>query len=155
MSLITVFSLHLVPGNDVVVVSSDLANIGLTICYDLRFPELFIKLCKGCENDLGAEIVLIPSAFTMVTGKAHWEVLLRARAIENQVYIVAAAQSGKHNENRESWGHTMIIDPWGSIVGECKNVGSGICYGDFDRRQLREVREKIPVWSHRRPDCYA
>lgn len=96
-------------------------RVGLSICYDLRFPSLYQALCgpsSSAAGGGGAEVVLVPSAFTPLTGKAHWETLLRARAIENQCYVIAAAQSGPHNEKRTSWGHSMIVDPWGE-VGEC------------------------------------
>ncbi|GFH05871.1 CN hydrolase domain-containing protein, partial [Haematococcus lacustris] len=88
-------------------------QLGLTTCYDLRFPELYQRLTW----ELGAQLIAVPSAFTKITGAAHWEVLLRARAIECQAYVVAAAQAGRHNEKRESWGHAMIVDPWGEVIG--------------------------------------
>lgn len=91
-------------------------RVGLGICYDLRFPAFFESLCRPRGEGLaGAEVVLVPAAFTQPTGQAHWEVLLRARAIENQCYIVAAAQAGQHNERRASYGHSMIVDPWGTV----------------------------------------
>lgn len=94
----------------------DMCRLGLTICYDIRFPELYSPLCAPSELEgLAAEVVLVPAAFTVPTGQAHWELLLRARAVENQVYVVAAAQSGKHNDKRTSYGHTMIVDPWGNV----------------------------------------
>src|SRR4029079_333273 len=98
------------PGEQIVAVATPLATLGLSICYDLRFGELYRRLAEG-----GAEVLLIPSAFTQATGKDHWEPLLRARAIENQCYVIAPAQSGKHDDGglRESWGHAMIVDPWG------------------------------------------
>jgi deaminated glutathione amidase len=104
-------------GDKKVVIDTGFVKLGLTVCYDLRFSALYTSLCdpKGGSSSGGAEIVLIPSAFTVPTGRAHWEVLLRARAIENQVYVVAAAQCGKHSDKRESYGHTMIVDPWGKI----------------------------------------
>jgi predicted amidohydrolase len=114
---------------------------------------------------MGAEIIIVPSAFTYKTGQAHWEVLLRARAIENQCYIVAAAQAGKHNEKRESFGQSMIVDPWGKIVAQCdphrpdidleEGEGSeGICYAIFDRAVLENIRESMPVNEHKRRDVY-
>lgn len=99
----------------------DQFRVGLSICYDLRFPALYEALCcppsgaAGGGIGGGAEVVLVPSAFTQLTGKAHWEILLRARAIENQCYVIAAAQAGQHNEKRASYGHSMIIDPWGEV----------------------------------------
>jgi len=147
------------------------ATIGLSVCYDLRFPELYSKLCRPPNlnpqeegavaaggGGLGASIVLVPSAFTMKTGEAHWEVLLRARAIENQVYVVAAAQGGQHNEKRSSYGHTMIIDPWGNKLAEIKGDTStegALCFAPFDKELLLKTKSDMPVTSHRRPDIYS
>ncbi|MCI13744.1 nitrilase-like protein, partial [Trifolium medium] len=100
-------------GKDVVAVDSPIGRLGLSVCYDLRFPEIYQLL----RFQHGAQILLVPAAFTKVTGEAHWEILLRARAIENQCYVIAAAQAGTHNDKRESYGDTLIIDPWGTIVG--------------------------------------
>eukprot|EP01035_Chromulina_nebulosa_P018322 gene18322-24011_t len=146
------------PGNELVCINTSFGRLGLSICYDLRFPDLYKKLCAPVtsNNDKigGAEIVLVPSAFTVPTGSAHWELLLRTRAVENQVYIVAAAQSGVHNDKRISYGHTMIIDPWGNILDEIKHEGEGICYGSFHREYFNKIRDNMPVWSHRRNDLY-
>jgi predicted amidohydrolase len=112
----------------------------------LRFPEVYQRL----TYDLDAEILLVPSAFTVPTGRAHWEVLLRARAIETQCYVVAAAQTGKHNEKRESYGHSMIIDPWGQIVAQLSDPGAtGIATADIDLEAMREIRRRMPVAAHR------
>ncbi|MDD9889757.1 MAG: carbon-nitrogen hydrolase family protein [Gammaproteobacteria bacterium] len=127
------------PGDEIVSLPTETGHLGLTVCYDLRFPELYRELFKR-----GAEIVTVPSAFTVVTGKAHWETLIRARAIENQCYIVAAAQGGKHNEKRETWGHTMIVDPWGTVLDSIES-GAGVAVATIDLEKLREIREKMPI----------
>lgn len=132
------------PGSRVVCVDTPMGRVGLSICYDLRFPELYRKLLEQ-----GAEIFTVPSAFTRVTGEAHWEVLLRARAIENQCYVLAANQGGVHNPNRETWGHSMIIDPWGRVLGRVEK-GEGVVVADLDLNALHALRGKMPVQSHRR-----
>jgi predicted amidohydrolase len=135
-------------GSDLVIDDSAVGRLGLTVCYDLRFPELYRALAAR-----GAEVLLVPAAFTLTTGKEHWEVLLRARAIENQCYVAAAAQTGRHNEKRESYGHAMIVDPWGTVVAQCRD-GEGIAVTDIDRSFLEAIRARVPVWQHRRPDVY-
>ncbi|XP_071960916.1 deaminated glutathione amidase-like isoform X2 [Antedon mediterranea] len=117
-------------------------------CYDMRFPELSIALTKR-----GADILTFPSAFTQTTGMAHWEVLLRSRAIENQCYVAAAAQTGKHNEKRTSYGHAMIVDPWGTILACCRE-GADVCVANVDHDYIQQVRKRMPVWEHRRHDIY-
>jgi predicted amidohydrolase len=117
-------------------------KLGLTICYDLRFPELYRKLAQK-----GAEIIFVPSAFTMQTGKDHWEVLLRARAIENQVYIIAPGQYGFHSERRESYGNSMIIDPWGKVISRASDREE-IIYADIDLEYLKKIRQKLPCLNH-------
>ncbi|XP_060067830.1 deaminated glutathione amidase-like [Ylistrum balloti] len=140
---------YTIPGDRITCpVSSPVGNVGLGICYDLRFPEMSIALAQQ-----GAEILTYPSAFTVTTGRAHWEVLLRSRAVENQCYVVAAAQTGKHNDKRASYGHTMVIDPWGTIVAQCEE-DPGLCVADVDLSFLRKVRRDMPVWNHRRHDLY-
>ena len=129
-------------GNRVVIQHHDCANVGLTVCYDLRFPELFRQL--AC---LGADIITVPAAFTRVTGKAHWQALLQARAIENQVYIVAAGQVGIHKNGRETWGHSMIINPWGEVVTELRD-DIGVISANFDLDSLQQIRRAIPVAKH-------
>jgi deaminated glutathione amidase len=115
-------------------------QVGLTICYDLRFPELFRAISPpGSRCDL----ILVPSAFTYATGKAHWETLLRARAIENQCYIVAPAQGGQHENGRRTWGHTMVIDPWGKVVA-CHPEGEGLVLADLSFSTLEQVRTSLP-----------
>ncbi|XP_027465866.1 deaminated glutathione amidase isoform X1 [Zalophus californianus] len=129
-------------------VSTPVGKIGLAICYDMRFPELSLALAQA-----GAEILTYPSAFGSVTGPAHWEVLLRARAIETQCYVVAAAQCGRHHEKRASYGHSMVVDPWGTVVAHCPE-GPGLCLARIDLRYLRQLRQHLPVFEHRRPDLY-
>uniref|UniRef100_A0A8C0RNF4 Deaminated glutathione amidase n=2 Tax=Canis lupus familiaris TaxID=9615 RepID=A0A8C0RNF4_CANLF len=129
-------------------VSTPAGKIGLAICYDMRFPELSLALAQA-----GAEILTYPSAFGSVTGPAHWEVLLRARAIETQCYVVAAAQCGRHHEKRASYGHSMVVDPWGTVVARCSE-GPGLCLARIDLNYLRQLRQHLPVFQHRRPDLY-
>jgi predicted amidohydrolase len=136
------------PGRDVVAADSPVGKLGLTICYDLRFPELYLSLAK-----LGAQVLLAPAAFTLTTGKEHWEVLLRARAIETQCYVAAAAQRGRHNDRRHSYGHAMIVDPWGSVIAQVVD-GTGIAVAEIDLDHLKSVRQRMPVMAHRRPDIY-
>lgn len=132
------------PGDTSLVVDTPVGRLGLTICYDLRFPELFAMLVKE-----SAEIIAVPSAFTKVTGQAHWETLLRARAIETQSYIVAANQGGKHSSGRETYGHSMIVSPWGDIISQC-DQGEGVICADIDLEQLYSIRKKMPLNNHRR-----
>ncbi|KAJ8919271.1 hypothetical protein NQ315_003855 [Exocentrus adspersus] len=128
----------------------------VSFCYDVRFPEQSILLRK-----LGADILTFPSAFTQATGEAHWEVLLRARAIENQCYVVAAAQYGRHNSKRVSFGQSMIVDPWGKILAACSGYTEGveedesIAVADIDKEYLSKVRQEMPVFQHRRNDIYS
>lgn len=117
-------------------------NVGLSVCYDLRFPELYRNL-----RQLNADIITVPSAFTRVTGKAHWQSLLQARAIENQVYILAAGQEGVHENGRETWGHSMIISPWGEILASIP-TGEGIASAIFSFNEIHRVRKSIPVADH-------
>jgi len=131
-------------GEQAVVAETEVGRLGLSICYDLRFPALYQSLREG-----GAEVVLVPAAFTAHTGKAHWEVLLRARAIEQQVWIVAANQGGRHNPKRESHGHSMIIDPWGLVVARASD-GPGIALANLDLAQVERVRREIPCGQHQR-----
>ncbi len=126
-------------GSELVTVATDAGCLGLSVCYDLRFPELYRALFRR-----GAEIVTVPAAFTKVTGMAHWEQLLRARAIENQCYIIAAGQGGRHNAKRETWGHSMIIDPWGSILSLVE-TGEGVAIADIDLEFLADVRQRMPI----------
>ncbi len=131
------------PGESVVVVDIAGAKVGLTICYDLRFPELYRELVM----EHGAEVLLVPAAFTAHTGKAHWHLLLRARAIENQAWVVAAAQAGRHNEKRESFGHSMIVDPWGTIAAE-QAAGEGVVLSVLDGETVAARRQQMPCLVH-------
>lgn len=131
-------------GDAIRVVATPHGNIGLSICYDVRFPQLYAAL-----REQGADVIVVPAAFTQVTGKAHWEVLLRARAIETQCWVVAAAQWGEHNESRETWGHSMIIDPWGQIVA-CQQQGTGVMVADVDLELSRAIRTNMPLVEHAR-----
>ena len=126
-------------GDQVVVVDTPVGKLGLSICYDLRFPQLYCAL-----RDKGAEIIAVPAAFTRQTGEAHWEVLLRSRAIETQSWLVAAAQWGDHSESRETWGHSMIIDPWGKIMA-CQSQGRGVLLADIDLSLNHTIRTNMPL----------
>lgn len=131
----------IVPGKSVARVETDLVTLGLSICYDLRFPELYRALGE-------VDLILVPSAFTYTTGQAHWEILLRARAIENQCYVLAPAQGGRHENGRRTWGHSMLIDPWGEVV-DVLAEHAGIVSGTIDPLRLQEVRESLPALKHR------
>lgn len=132
------------PGQDVVVAETEWAKLGLTICYDLRFPELYRRLTLA-----GAQMIFVPAAFTEYTGKDHWEVLLRARAIENQVYIVAPAQYGQHHPGRRTYGKSMVVDPWGAVIAKASDKpGPIIAEIDFDF--LTKIRQELPCLDHRR-----
>lgn len=131
------------PGDELVVVDIAGAPVGISICYDVRFPELYRELVK----DMGAEVLLVPAAFTAHTGAAHWHLLLRARAIEDQAWIVAPAQWGRHNEKRESYGHTLIVDPWGTLVGE-RADGDGVVIATLDGATVAKRRAQMPCLSH-------
>lgn len=134
------------PGDKLVVCDSPAGRLGLTVCYDLRFPEVYQALTWA----MGAKVLLVPSAFTKVTGAAHWELLLRARAVECQAYVIAAAQAGKHNEKRESYGHSLIVDPWGVVVGRLDDPqATGIAVAELDFDALEAVRQKMPIEQHR------
>jgi predicted amidohydrolase len=142
-------SVHYEAGADVVMADASFAKLGLSICYDLRFAELYRALAQQ-----GAELLLAPSSFTAVTGKAHWEVLLRARSIENQCYVAAAAQFGTHHPGRTTHGHAMIVDPWGTVVAQCSDQ-EGLAFAEVDHAYLKQVRAQIPMAAHRRPDLFS
>ncbi len=131
-------------GSEIVVVDTPLARFGLSICYDVRFPELYRELAAR-----GSEVLLIPSAFTAETGKDHWEVLVRARAIENTSWVIAPAQVGHHLKERSSYGHTMIVDPWGVVVARCSD-GPGFCMAEIDPAILERTRRAIPSLQNRK-----
>lgn len=131
------------PGSDITVAKTPFGNIGMTICYDLRFPELYRKMLS---RDI--TIIAVPSAFTQTTGKQHWEILLRARAVENLCYVIAAAQGGQHNEKRATWGHSMIIGPWGDILASME-TGPGIVCADLNLLHLQTTRKSFPALEHR------
>jgi predicted amidohydrolase len=122
--------------------------LGLTVCYDLRFPELFRILALG-----GAGAITVPSAFTAVTGRDHWEVLLRARAIENQLYVIAAGQVGAAPPHYDSWGHSMVVGPWGDVL-DVVTDGEGHAIAELDLAELERVRERVPSLANRRADAY-
>jgi predicted amidohydrolase len=121
-------------------------TLGLTVCYDLRFPHLYRALAKA-----GADFLAVPSAFTCQTGRAHWEVLLRARAIENGCFVLAAAQVGKHECGRETYGHSLIVSPWGEILAEANGTGPAVVVADIKPGEVQEARQRIPSLQHDRP----
>ncbi|MEM5344092.1 carbon-nitrogen hydrolase family protein [Paraburkholderia azotifigens] len=129
------------PGDTVRTFDAPFGRVGLSVCYDLRFPELYRRM-GDCA------LIVVPSAFTYTTGRAHWETLLRARAVENQCYVLAAAQGGKHENGRRTWGHSMLIDPWGEII-DVRNEGAGVVAGNIERSRIDEVRQSLPAWRHR------
>jgi len=116
-------------------------RVGLSVCYDLRFPELY--------RGLGAELLLVPSAFTYVTGEAHWELLLRARAVENLAYVCAPAQGGLHDNGRRTWGHSMIVDPWGTVLAVRAEEGAGVVLAEISAERLAQLRKQLPALDHR------
>ena len=129
----------------VIVPDTPVGRLGLTICYDLRFPELFQRLSDG-----GTDLISVPAAFTVPTGKAHWQVLLRARAIEAELFVVAAAQAGRHEDGRETYGHSLVADPWGEVLLEMGDQ-PGLGFAEIDLARIADVRSRIPVHQHRRP----
>jgi nitrilase len=135
------------PGDDVVVVDTPFGKLGMAVCYDLRFPELFRAMA-----DVGMEICVLPSSFTSITGRAHWESLLRARAIENLCYIIAPDQGGYHKNGRETYGDSMIIDPWGVVLNRLPH-GTGVVVSDIDLEKLRKTRKNFPALQHKRLNC--
>jgi deaminated glutathione amidase len=131
------------PGGEIVVAEVESIRIGLSVCYDLRFPELYRAMAP-------VDVLCVPSAFTWRTGSRHWEVLLRARAIENQCYVLAAAQGGTHSGGHRTWGHSLVIDPWGEVLS-CVNDGEGVAIAACDPTRVRDVRAALPALQHRRP----
>ncbi len=136
-----------VAGDEVVVVDTPFGRLGLSVCYDLRFPELYRIMVEQ-----GMEICVIPAAFTAFTGQSHWEPLIRARAIENQCYVIASAQGGYHVNNRQTYGHSMIVNPWGNILGSV-GTGPGVVLTEMDRNILETTRNKFQVLKHRKLNC--
>jgi deaminated glutathione amidase len=132
----------IVHGTEVATFDAPFGKVGLSVCYDLRFPELY-RAMGDCS------LIVMPAAFTYTTGKAHWEILLRARAIENQCYVLAAAQGGHHPNGRRTWGHSMLIDPWGEVKALLPE-GEGIVIGDLDTSHMQRVRESLPALKHRK-----
>lgn len=132
------------PGGRVVTVDTPFGRLGLSVCYDLRFPELYRALARE-----GATLLTVPSAFTRTTGAAHWELLNRARAVENLAFVIAAAQTGRHANGRETWGHAMIVDPWGEILAQ-RAAEPGVVMTAIDTGAQQRLRERFPTLSHRR-----
>jgi deaminated glutathione amidase len=147
-SVVSQESKVMIPGKEIVLADTPHGKWGMTICYDLRFPELYRKLTLQ-----GAELIFVTSAFALHTGKDHWEPLLRARAIENQVYIVAPNQTGCHFPEFSTYGNSMIIDPWGNVIARA-NEEEGIIMGEYDRMHLQMVRQKLPSLEHRAGKIY-
>ncbi len=144
-------SATLASGSRVVTAQTEIGCVGLTICYDIRFPELYRRLCMQ-----GAKVFFVPSAFTLETGKYHWETLLRARAIENQTFVVAPAQCGTWNDEKQKrscYGNSMVADPWGEVIARATD-GVGVTYAELDFTYLEEVRKRLPALQHRRPDLH-
>jgi len=139
---------RIVPGNQVVTAEIDGITFGLTVCYDLRFPELYRSLALR-----GAQVLLVPAGFTLHTGRDHWEVLLRARAIENLCYVVAPAQVGKYPPDRQCFGRSMIIDPWGLVLAQAQDMPT-VIMAEIDLAQIEHARAQIPCLGHRRPEVY-
>jgi predicted amidohydrolase len=134
------------PGGEARIASTPWGLLGLSICYDMRFPQLYRALSKA-----GASMIAVPAAFTRPTGEAHWEVLLRARAIENGAFILAAAQGGTHEDGRTTWGHSMVIDPWGRILAQAQGDTPGVVLADLDLSQVETTRQAIPSLKNERP----
>jgi len=131
----------IVPGKNIGVIEAPFGKVGMSVCYDLRFPELFRAMGP-------VSLIVLPAAFTYTTGMAHWEILLRARAIENQCYVLAAAQGGIHPNGRRTWGHSMLIDPWGTVKSVLAE-GEGVVHGDIDLTFMEGVRQSLPALKHR------
>ena len=131
-------------GDQLVALQTGPLRVGLSICYDLRFPELYRALMNP-----PCDVLVVPAAFTHTTGQAHWELLLRARAVENQCYVLAAAQGGTHLNGRRTWGHSMVIDPWGEVLDE-QDEGEGFVMADVQRERIEQVRTQLPALAHRR-----
>ncbi len=131
-------------GSEPVALQAGALRVGLSVCYDLRFPELYRALCTP-----PCDLLSVPAAFTYTTGRAHWELLLRARAVENQCYVLAAAQGGTHENGRRTWGHSMIVDPWGEVLA-VRPEGEGVVLAEVDTARLAAVRQQLPALAHRK-----
>jgi nitrilase len=138
------------PGDEAVSFVAGGHRVGLSVCYDLRFPELYRRLALPAQG-LPCDLMCVPSAFTYTTGQAHWELLLRARAVENQCYVLAPAQGGVHENGRRTWGHSLVADPWGQIVAQ-REEGEGVVLAELDPQRLQQVREQLPALRHRKLD---
>jgi predicted amidohydrolase len=137
------------PGEEIVVADVESLKLGLAVCYDLRFPELFRIMAVR-----GAQAFTLPSAFTVPTGRAHWEILVRARAIENQAFVIAAGQVGRHPPDHQSYGHSMIVDAWGTVLAQAADEPEQVVVADLDLEAQARVRAKLPSLANRRPDAY-
>lgn len=135
-------------GSEPVTLQAGALKVGLSICYDLRFPELY-RAMSFQPGQAACELFCVPAAFTYTTGEKHWELLLRARAVENQAYVIAPAQGGRHQNGRRTWGHTMIVDPWGEVLA-CLPEGEGLVLAEVDTQRLQAVRRQLPALQHRR-----
>jgi predicted amidohydrolase len=135
-------------GGEPVAFDADGFRVGLSVCYDLRFPELYRAL-SFADGQPPCDLFAVPAAFTATTGRAHWELLLRARAVENQCYVIAPAQGGMHETGRRTWGHSMIVDPWGEVLGVLPE-GEGVVMAELDRARIQSVRTQLPALTHRR-----
>ncbi len=133
------------PGDSIVVIDTPVGKLGLAVCYDVRFPALFAELMNR-----GAEIIALPSAFTVKTGQAHWHLLTRARAVDTFCYVIGSAQVGTHANGRQTYGHTLIVEPWGTIASEIAGTNPGIVYAEIDINKLHSIRKSIPVFYHRK-----
>lgn len=141
-------SASVAPGQALTLAETPHGRLGMSVCYDLRFPDLYRALVRA-----GADVLLVPAAFTVPTGRDHWEVLLRARAIESQAYVLAPAQVGANTETRRTYGRSMIISPWGTVLAQCADTPS-IAMAEIDTAVVRDLRRKLPCLSHERPDAY-
>jgi len=141
-------SASVAPGEHLVLAKTALGKIGMSVCYDVRFPDLYRQYARA-----GAEILCVPAAFTVPTGRDHWEVLLRARAIESQAYVLAPAQFGANTETRRTYGRAMIISPWGTVLAQCPDSPS-IALAELDLELVADLRRKLPCLSHERPEAY-
>lgn len=133
------------PGDEIVIVDTPFGKLGLAVCYDLRFPELFRSLFNK-----GAEIFVIPAAFTVPTGEAHWQLLARSRAVENFCYVIGACQGGAHANGRSTYGHSLVVEPWGCVIAEKADSLPGILYAELDLNKVQEARRAIPIKEHQR-----